>query len=271
MNLDKARALLAPLKEKYGDGLSWGDLFTFAGTVAIKTMGGPVQDFCFGRLDDADGTASLVLGPGPEQEEVAPCDVNGKCDEPLGSTTIGLIYLNPEGPIDDEGKPQPVPALSAVDVRDAFARMGMNDTETVALIGGGHAFGKTHGACPDGPGLRPSEAFSQGHPTAWQGESGAGEMKGKGANTYTSGFEGPWTTQPTAWDNEFFTKLLDREWEKFVGPGGHWQWRIKNATEAESGLMRLTSDMALIHDDAYLQIVKEFASDMDAFVEAFDK
>jgi len=96
-------------------------------------------------------------------------------------------------------------------------------------------------------------------------------MKGKGANTFTSGFEGPWTTQPTQWDNEFFTLLLDRQWEKFMGPGGHWQWRIKNATEAESGLLRLTSDVALVHDPSYLKLVKEFASDMGAFDKAFDE
>merc|ERR1711998_135249 len=124
--------------------------------------------------DDADGTASLVLGPTPEQEKVAPSKVNGKCKEPLGSTTVGLIYLNPEGPIGDEGKPQPVPALSAVDVRDSFARMGMNDTETVALIGGGHAFGRTH--------------------------------------LYTSGFDGPWTTTPYKWSNEFFVVMMTHEW-----------------------------------------------------------
>jgi catalase (peroxidase I) len=271
-NLDKARALLTPIKDKYGGALSWGDLIIAAGTTALRVMGTPIEQFCFGRIDDSDGTNSLALGPSDEQRQVAPCEVNGQCERPLGSTTIGLIYLNPEGPVVEAGgSPVPDPSLSAKDVRDSFSRMDHDDRATVALIGGGHAFGKTHGACPKGPGLRPSEAFAQGHPTAWQGECGDGDMKGKGNNTFTSGFEGPWTTQPTKWDNEFFNKLLDREWEKFMGPGGHWQWRIKNATEAESGLMRLTSDIALIHDDAYLQIVKEFASDMNAFDEAFDK
>jgi catalase (peroxidase I) len=270
-NLDKARALLAPIKDKYGAALSWGDLIIAAGTTSLRVMGTPIKQFCLGRVDDADGTNSLALGPSEEQEKVAPCEVNGQCERPLGSTTVGLIYLNPEGPVVEAGgSPVPDPSLSAKDVRDSFSRMDHDDRATVALIGGGHAFGKTHGACPAGPGLRPSEAYAQGQATAWQGECGEGDMKGKGANAFTSGFEGPWTTQPLKWDNEFFTNLLDHEWEKVMGPGGHWQWRIKDATEAESGLMRLTSDMALIHDDTYLQIVKEFASDMSAFDEAFD-
>jgi catalase (peroxidase I) len=266
-NLDKARALLAPLKEKYGDGLSWGDLFTYAGTVAIKNMGGPVQDFCFGRLDDADGTASLVLGPTPEQEKVAPCDINGKCKEPLGSTTVGLIYLNPEGPIDDEGKPQPVPALSALDVRDAFARMGMNDTETVALIGGGHAFGKTHGACPAGAGPSPQEDPYN----PWPGKCGTGV----GEDAFTSGFEGPWTTDPNKWDNEFFKALISERWEKHIGPGGHWQWKTANPESPYASTMRLTSDLALLEDPSFAAISHEFAEDQGkldvAFAEAWNK
>jgi len=271
-NLDKARALLTPIKEKYGAQLSWGDLMIAAGTTALRSMGTPVKQVCFGRIDDSDGTNSLELGPSPEQEKVAPCEVQGQCERPLGTTTVGLIYLNPEGPVVEAGgSPVPDPSLSAKDVRDSFSRMDHDDRDTVALIGGGHAFGKTHGACPEGPGLRPSEAFAQGDSFAWQGECGEGDLKGKGANTFTSGFEGPWTTKPTKWDNEFFTKMLDREWEKVMGPGGHWQWRIKNASDSEKGLMRLTSDMSLIHDDAYLEIVKEFASDMRAFDAAFDK
>jgi len=266
-NLDKARALLAPLKEKYGDGLSWGDLFTFAGTVAIKSMGGPVKPFCFGRLDEADGNASLVLGPGPEQENVAPCKVNGKCEEPLGSTTVGLIYLNPEGPIDDEGKPQPVPALSAVDVRDAFSRMGMEDNHTVALIGGGHAFGKCHGACPAGAGPSPAEDITN----PWPGKCGTGV----GNDTYTSGLEGYWTTNPTAWDNEFFQALISEKWEKYIGPGGHWQWKTSDPSSRYAGLIRLTSDLALLEDESFAHISKEFDKDprkLDlAFAEAWDK
>lgn len=271
-NLDKARALLAPIKAAYGDALSWGDLIIAAGTTSLRVMGTPIEQFCLGRIDDPDGTNSLELGPSDEQRTTAPCEVDGQCERPLGSTTVGLIYLNPEGPVvEPGGSPVPDPRLSAKDIRDAFSRMDHDDRSTVALIGGGHAFGKCHGACPGGPGLRPSEAYAQGQPTAWQGECGEGDMKGKGANTFTSGFEGDFTTQPTQWDNEFFTLLLDRQWEKFVGPGGHWQWRIKNATDAESGLLRLTSDVALLHDPSYLRIVREFASDMGAFDKEFNK
>eukprot|EP00933_Yihiella_yeosuensis_P032706 TRINITY_DN2633_c0_g1_i1.p1 TRINITY_DN2633_c0_g1~~TRINITY_DN2633_c0_g1_i1.p1 ORF type:complete len:426 (+),score=108.84 TRINITY_DN2633_c0_g1_i1:77-1354(+) len=266
-NLDKARALLWPIKEKYGDGLSWGDLFILAGTSAIKTMGGPITEYCAGRIDSADGTDSLVLGPTPEQEKVAPCKVQGHCEKPLGSTTIGLIYLNPEGPVvqDEKGNwnPDPNPAASARDVRDAFGRMGMNDTQTVALIGGGHAFGKAHGACPSGPGPRPSEDVIN----PWPGKCGTG----KGKDTFTSGFEGPWTTKPTEWDNEYFTILRNSTWEKIRGPGGHWQWRIKDATGPLAGLMRLTSDVALLHDESYVRIVKEFSENQKAFDIAFDE
>lgn len=262
-NLDKARALLWPIKEKYGDGLSWGDLFTFAGTTAMRTMGGPTKPFCFGRIDSEDGTESLELGPTPEQADKAPCvEANGKCKSPLGSTTIGLIYLNPEGPLGE-----PNPAKSAIEVRDAFQRMGMNDTETVALVGGGHAFGKTHGACPDGAGNSP--LYNSHNP--WPGMCGTG----KGVDAYTSGFEGPWTTKPAQWDNEFFTALVGEEWEKVKGPGGKWQWQTSNRSSMYANTMRLTSDVSLLYDDEFLRISKEFAQDQQqldvAFAQAWEK
>jgi len=269
-NLDKARALLAGVKAKYGDGLSWGDLFTLAGTQAMRNMGTPIKQFCFGRVDSPDGTDSLELGPSPQQEKVAPCPVNGRCQKPLGSTTVGLIYLNPEGPVDDDGNPQPDPKLTVPTVRDSFARMDHDDRDTVALIGGGHAFGKSHGACPKGAGDPPNVVYGSKNSDKipWVGLCG----NGKGNNTFTAGFEGPWTTNPLQWDNEYFKKLLDNEWEKFIGPGGHYQWRIKSpVNDAEAGLMRLTSDMALLEDDKYVPIVKEFSTDMNAFDEAFDE
>eukprot|EP00450_Noctiluca_scintillans_P036454 CAMPEP_0194550182 /NCGR_PEP_ID=MMETSP0253-20130528/95581_1 /TAXON_ID=2966 /ORGANISM="Noctiluca scintillans" /LENGTH=450 /DNA_ID=CAMNT_0039397619 /DNA_START=43 /DNA_END=1394 /DNA_ORIENTATION=+ len=298
-NLDKARALLWPVKEKYGDGLSWGDLFTLAGTTAIHSMGGPVTQYCAGRgmalswgdlftlagttaihsmggpvtqycagrIDSEDGEESLILGPSNEQERMAPCEVNGDCQRPLGSTTVGLIYLNPEGPVrqksDGTWGPDPDPSLSAFDVRDSFARMGMDDTETVALIGGGHAFGKTHGACPMGAG--PSPADQPLNP--WPGACGTGT----GKDAFTSGFEGPWTTKPNQYDDEFFHLMLNSTWEKIIGPGGHWQWRIQGATGPLAGVMRLTSDLSLLHDSAYLDIVKNFAAEPSRFNEAFDK
>lgn len=273
-NLDKARALLAPIKEKYGVGLSWGDLFVLAGTTALRNMGAPIKTFCAGRNDDADGAESVALGPSPVQEQKAPCagQTNGRCqDKPsdtvLGTTTLGLIYVNPEGPIDPAtSKPIPDPALSAKEVRITFEKMGHDDRSTVALIGGGHAFGKTHGACSveGAAGMPPKDAYPA-KVAPWQGKCG----NGKGGNTSTSGFEGPWTSTPTQWSNEYFKYLLDHEWEKHVGPGGHWQWRLKDSPDDKR--MRLTADLALIHDEKYKKIVEEFANDMSSLDAAFDQ
>lgn len=180
--------------------------------------------------------------------------------------------MNPEGHIGADGKPNPDPKQSVKDIREAFKRMDHNDTDTVALIGGGHAFGKTHGACPDGPGYPPNVIFN--NPAGrmpdqipWAGNCG----DGKGPNAFTSGFEGPWTTNPLQWDNEFFKDLLGQEWEVHTGPGGHHQWRMKDPPDdAAKKLMRLTSDMALLEDEKYKAIVQQFAADIDAFAAAFD-
>ncbi|RMX70141.1 hypothetical protein DD238_000268 [Peronospora effusa] len=257
-NLDKALKLLEPIKLRYGDALSWGDLIVLSGDVAIHSMGGPVLGFCGGRRDDADGTASLQLGPSPEQESVAPCAVDGQCQEPLGATELELIYVNPEGPM---GVPDP--GLSVRDIRDTFKRMGMNDRETVALIGGGHAFGKTHGACPTGPGPNPTESPLN----PWPGTCGEGVLKGKGNNTFTSGFEGSWTFTPTKWGNGYFKGLTRFEWEKFDGPGGHVQWRP--VPDTTPPVRMLTIDIALLYDPSYRNISLEFAANQAALDEAF--
>jgi len=254
-NLDKARALLYPLKKKWGDALSWGDLFILAGQVAYEQAGMAFQRMCFGRIDEADGAESLVLN-----EACSPGQ--GKCEEPHGATTVGLIYVNPEGPLSDDGTYQvPDPSLSAPEVRRTFSTMGHSDRSTVALIGGGHAIGKAHGACAGSPGNDPATAFAQST-KIWEGSCGG---NGKGANTVTSGFEGYWTSNPTRWDNEYFVNLVTKNWTLHTGPGGKKQWQTEG-----SSLMMLTADLALMEDPAYKAIVEEFAASQDALNSAFD-
>ena len=274
-NLDKARSLLVPIKEKYGLGLSWGDLIVLAGDTAIESMGGPILGFCGGRLDDIDGSDSLLLGPSEEQQKYAPCLENGKCTQEngkAGATTMGLVYVNPEGPMGN-----PIPKDSASDVRSTFGRMAMSDVETVALIGGGHAFGKTHGPCPSGAGKAPNEDPKN----SWQGMCGSG----KGDDTFTSGFEFPWTTKPTQWDNEYFQNLVNYHWYVHEGPGGHFQWSINSTKDSSSSIPSapsasgskkqhigmLTSDISLLNDPkgSYQKIVHEWAKDGTAFSKAF--
>lgn len=278
-NLDKAHALLAPLKRKYGHGLSWGDLFVAAGTMALKDMGAPLSRTCFGRIDDNSGSKSTLLGPTTEQELNNPCAVEGNCTraEGLGTIKIGLIYLNPEGKDMADGTVDPSPALSVIDIRDTFSRMGHSDEGTVALIGGGHAVGKTHGACPLGQGTNPKDTFaanpSESPDMPWMGlcNTHPDSLMGRGHNTFTAGFEGPWTRTPTTWSNDFFTDLKDQNWTLVTGPGGHFQWKVANPTDEEYGrLMRLTSDMALLNDPSYKVVVDKFAANMTAFNQAFD-
>jgi len=247
-NLDKARNLLWPIKEKYGLGLSWGDLIILAGTTAIESMGGPSLGFCGGRLDDPNGDWSELLGPNAEQELLRPCAKQGECESPLGASTVGLIYVNPEGPLANHD-----PVSAATQIREVFARMSMNDTETVSLIGGGHAFGKTHGACPDGPGPAPKDDPVN----PWPGMCGTG----KGNDTFTSGLEGAWTQKPTQWTNDYFTGLLDFEWELTTGPGGKGQWKT---VDGPDDIMMLTTDIALTRDEEgiYNDIVKSYADDI---------
>jgi len=251
-NLDKALLLLEPIKDKYGPALSWGDLIVLAGTTAIESMGGPVLGFCGGRIDDADGVNHLELGPTRAQEEVAPCPEQGACQWPLGTSTVGLIYVNPEGYMANWDPTQSVPQI-----REVFGRMSMNDTETVALIGGGHAFGRTHGACPAGPGPAPKD-----NPyNPWPGLCEEG--------TYTSGLDGPWTGRPTQWSNDYFNQLLDLEYELVDAPSGHKQYEPVAGQNAPPGIMMLTTDIALTYDDKYKALVEEFAHDITSLEEQF--
>jgi len=257
--LDKAKRLLLPLKTKYGADLSWGDLMIFAGTSAMESMGAPVLGFCAGRVDDEDGSESTMLGPNAMQELVHPCHDPDNCTKDgFGTTNIGLIYVNPEGP---GGNPDPV--AESADVRVSFDHMSMNDTESVVLIGGGHSFGAAHGACAKGPGPSPIE--DPADPWPLPGPCGTGN------GVYTSGFEGSWSLTPTSWSNIFFKELVDFDWEVHVGPGGKHQWRVKNAggNASVEALMMLTSDISLIHDRSYKALVRRFAHDQKAFDHQF--
>jgi len=278
VNLIHAHQLLMPIKAKHGLGLSWGDLYILAGTTAIEHAGGPVLGFCAGRYDDADGADSVALGanfPWPQvpnwQQELYPCvdkdgrpTPSGNCSDisGLGASTIGLIYVNPEGKeMYDGGTKDPKPEQSVPDIRDTFGRMSMNDSETVALIGGGHTFGKAHGACKGSAGDAPIK-----NPVdPYHGTCGSGPSQGKAPHVFSSGLEVQWTSEPFRWDNEYWQNLLNYTWERHIGPGGHFQMRIKPGTPGaddplKSRLGMFLTDVALTKDPVYLELVKHWAT-----------
>jgi len=274
-NLDKARRLLWPIKQKYGRQISWGDLIVLAGNVAMESMGFETFGFAGGREDDFKPDESVDWGPEDEMEASDRFDEEGELDDPLGATVMGLIYVNPEGP---DG--QPDPEASAKNIRQSFERMAMNDEETVALIAGGHTFGKVHGAAdPDehvGP--EPEAAPIEEQGLGWKSEYGSGS----GADTITSGIEGPWNTTPTTWDNSYIDSLLNHEWWPEKGPGGAWQWTTQDGEldDAAPGVqdpsdredvMMLTTDIALKRDPDYREILERFQDNPMEFGITFSK
>ena len=270
-NLDKARRLLWPIKQKYGKSISWADLFVLTGNVALESMGFPTFGFGGGRADVYEPDDTYW---GAETTWLGDKRYTGdrELDQPLGAVQMGLIYVNPQGP---NGNPDPL--ASARDIRETFARMAMNDEETVALVAGGHTFGKAHGAGdPDKyVGRKPEGAPIQAQGFGWHNSMGTG----KGVDTITSGIEGAWTTNPTRWDDDYFAILLDNEWELTKSPAGAHQWVPKNGalkvvpdahdpTRRHQPIMT-TADLALKFDPAYAKISKRFRADHDAFTDAF--
>ena len=272
-NLDKARLLLWPIKQKYGRKISWADLMVLAGNCALENMGLKPFGFAGGRADVWEPEEDIDWGP--EDTWLGDNRYSGdrELSDMLGAVQMGLIYVNPEGP---NGKPDP--AASARDIRETFARMAMNDEETVALVAGGHTFGKCHGAASAGehvgpePEAAPMEAMGLG----WKNSYGTG----KGSDTISSGIEGAWTAEPTKWDNGYFDNLFGFEWDLYKGPGGAWQWRPKDGQAADQvpdahdatkrhAPMMCTSDMAMIVDPAYLAVSKRFHEDPAYFADAF--
>ena len=275
VNLDKARRLLWPIKQKYGKKISWADLMILAGNVALESMGFKTFGFGGGRPDVWEPEEEIYWGP--EGTWLADERYTGDRDlsNPLAAVQMGLIYVNPEGP---NGKPDPVAA--ARDIRETFARMAMNDEETVALIAGGHTFGKTHGAAipADYVGAEPEGAAIEEQGLGWKNKFG----KGCGADTIGSGLEVTWTQTPTKWSNNFFSNLFSYEWELTKSPAGAHQWIPKNG--AGSGTVpdahdpskrhaptMLTTDLALRFDPAYEKISRRFFEHPDQFADAFAK
>jgi len=270
-NLDKARRLLWPVKQKYGRKISWADLLVLAGNVALESMGFETFGFAFGRQDIWEPEEVFW---GPEDTWLGDERYSGERElsGPLGAVQMGLIYVNPEGP---NGKPDPLAA--ARDIRETFRRMAMNDEETVALIAGGHTFGKTHGAASGdyvGPEPEGCPVDSQG--LGWKNTFGTG----KGADTITSGIEVTWTNAPTQWDNGFFDNLFGHEWELTKSPGDAYQWVAKDAEETvpdahDPGRKHrptmLTTDLALREDPAYEKVSRRFHENPGEFAEAFAK
>ncbi len=271
-NLDKARRLLWPVKKKYGQSISWADLMILAGNVALESMGFKTFGFAGGREDVWEPDQDVYWGPETTWLGDQRYTGDRELENPLAAVQMGLIYVNPEGP---NGNPDPI--ASARDIRETFRRMAMNDEETVALIAGGHTFGKTHGAGPaDNVGPEPEGAPLEEQGLGWKNSFGTG----KGADTITSGLEVTWTYHPTRWDNEFFHILFAYEWELMESPAGAHQWRPKNGAgadmvpEAHDPAKRreprmLTSDLALRFDPVYEQISRRFLENPEEFADAF--
>ncbi|NJP94068.1 catalase/peroxidase HPI [Nonomuraea sp. FMUSA5-5] len=273
-NLDKARRLLWPVKKKYGRNLSWADLMILAGNVALETMGFETFGFAGGREDVWEAEEDVYWGPETTWLGDERYTGDRELENPLGAVQMGLIYVNPEGP---NGNPDPLAA--ARDIRETFRRMAMNDEETVALIAGGHTFGKTHGAGPaDHVGADPEAASIEEQGLGWRSTYGSG----KGGDAITSGLEGIWTNTPTQWDNSFFEILYGYEWELFKSPAGAHQWRPKDGAgegtvpDAHDPAKRhaptmLTTDLALRVDPIYDQISRRFRDNPQEFADAFAK
>jgi catalase-peroxidase len=271
-NLDKARRLLWPVKKKYGQNLSWADLLVLAGNVALESMGFETFGFAGGRPDVWEPDEDVYWGPESTWLGDERYTGDRELEEPLGAVQMGLIYVNPEGP---NGNPDPLAA--ARDIRETFRRMAMNDEETVALIAGGHTFGKTHGAGPaESVGPEPEGAPIEQQGLGWKSSYGTG----KAGDAITSGLEGIWTNTPTTWDNSFFEILFGYEWELFQSPAGANQWRpaagagagtVPDAFDAAKthAPTMLTTDLALRFDPVYEPISRRFKDDPAAFADAF--
>ena len=271
-NLDKARRLLWPIKQKYGNKISWADLLILTGNVAIESMGGKTFGFGGGRPDIWAPEEDIFWGKENEWLGNNRYTSERDLDQPLGAVQMGLIYVNPQGP---DGNPDPL--ASAKDIRETFSRMAMNDEETVALTAGGHTFGKAHGAgSEDLVGVEPEGAPIEQMGLGWKNAHGSGQ----GRDSITSGIEGAWTANPTQWDNGYFDLLLGYEWELVKSPAGAHQWHAVNpkeedlAPDAEDASVRVptmmtTADMAMREDPIYKEISKRFHENPDQFADAF--
>jgi catalase-peroxidase len=275
VSLDKARRLLWPIKQKYGRKLSWADLLILAGNVAIDSMGLKTYGFGGGRPDIWEPEEDIYWGPESKWLGDERYKGDRELDNPLGAVQMGLIYVNPEGP---NGNPDPIAA--AHDIRETFARMAMNDYETVALIAGGHTFGKAHGAGDPGKyvGPEPEGADIEEQGLGWKNSLGTGA----GADTITSGLEGAWTTNPIQWDMNYFENLFNYEWELTKSPAGAHQWTPKNGAGAGSvpdahdaskrhAPIMFTTDLSLRMDPEYEKVSRHFLANPDEFAEAFAK
>jgi len=275
VSLDKARRLLWPVKQKYGRKISWADLMILAGNVALESMGFKTFGFGGGRADVWEPDEDIFWGPEGKWLGDERYSGDRQLANPLGAVQMGLIYVNPEGP---NGKPDPIAA--ARDIRETFARMAMNDEETVALIAGGHTFGKAHGAAEPGKyvGPEPEGAAIEEQGFGWKNTFGSG----KGGDTISSGLEGAWTTNPVKWDNNYFDNLFSHDWELTKSPAGANQWTPKNGSAAgtvpdahdpakKHAPMMFTTDLALKMDPSYAKISKSFHENPQAFADAFAK